>query len=320
MVDLQSIQFLGGGLQRPECVLCTRAGYIYAADWRGGVSRIAPNGELLSYLSKSAPFQIKPNGIALLPDGNFLLTHLGADDGGVYHLDRQGNLKPFLLEVDGAPLPPTNYVHLDANNRVWITVSTRISPRHLAYRKDNADGFIVMVDDKGARVVADDLGYTNECVVHPGGEWLYVNETFTRRLSRFSIAGDGSLCNKEIITEFGHGVFPDGLTFAEDGSVYVTSIVSNRVIRVDENGGQTVLLEDNDAQHVDWVERAFQASEMGRTHLDQVKSQRLKNISSLAFGGDDLKTAFLGCLLGDQIAYFHSDVAGVPPVHWDYDD
>ncbi len=320
MIDLQSIKFIGKNLHRPECVLCTNAGYIYTADWRGGVIRIAPDGEQTSFLSTSDSFQVKPNGIALMPDGSFLLAHLGPENGGVYRLDRHGALTPFLLEIDGKPLPPTNYVHLDYKHRVWITVSTRISPRHLAFRQDIEDGFIVLVDNEGARIVADHLGYTNECLVHPGGQWLYVNETFARRMSRFTIADDGSLHDKETVTVFGHGVFPDGLTFAEDGSVYVTSIVSNRVIRVKRNGEQQVLLDDYEPEHLDWVEQAFQAGELDRPHLDKIKSQLLRNISSLAFGGDDLRTAYLGCLLDDRIAYFRSDVPGAPPVHWGFDD
>jgi sugar lactone lactonase YvrE len=48
-----------------------------------------------------------------------------------------------------------------------------------------SDGFIVRVDDAGARIVADGLGYTNEVQLDPSGERLYVNETFGRRLSRW---------------------------------------------------------------------------------------------------------------------------------------
>jgi hypothetical protein len=44
----------------------------------------------------------------------------------------------------------------------------------------------------------------------------------------------------------------------------------------------------------------------------------LKNISSIAFGGPDLRTAYLGCLLGDALATFRSPVAGAPPAHWNY--
>jgi hypothetical protein len=57
---------------------------------------------------------------------------------------------------------------------------------------------------------------------------------------------------------------------------------------------------------------------MGREHLDTVKSRKLKNLSSLAFGGRNLRTAFLGSLLGDRIAFFRAPVMGRPPVHWHF--
>ena len=60
-------------------------------------------------------------------------------------------------------------------------------PRADAYRGDVASGFVLLLDQDGARIVADDLGYTNECLVTPDGNTLYVNETFSRRLSAFDI-------------------------------------------------------------------------------------------------------------------------------------
>jgi hypothetical protein len=64
------------------------------------------------------------------------------------------------------------------------------------------------------------------------------------------------------------------------------------------------------------VEAAFQAGQMGRPHLDEVKSSRLRNISSIAFTGADRRTAVLGCLLGDSLATLRVPVAGVAPSHW----
>jgi hypothetical protein len=121
-----------------------------------------------------------------------------------------------------------------------------------------------------------------------------------------------------VVTEFGAGTFPDGLAVDLDEHFWVTSPVSNRVIRVAPDGGQTLILEDSDPGHLAAVEAAFQAGTMGREHLDNVKSGKLRNISSLAFGGRDLRTAFLGCLLGERIAYFRAPVMGRPPVHWHY--
>ena len=316
-VDLDSLRFVGAGLRRPECVLATAAGDLYAADQRGngGVSRTDAAGRQTFFEARGDGFQVRPNGIALMADGAFLLAHLG-ETGGVYRLRRNGELTPHLMEVAGEALPPTNFVMIDRPGRTWATVSTRLTPRARAYRADVADGFIVLMDEAPARVVADGLGYTNECAIHPSGQWLYVNETFARRLSRFRLAADGSLGARETVTEFGPGSFPDGMVFDEEGGVWVTAVVSNRVIRVAPDGSQHVVVEDCDPDHLAWVEAAYQAGELGRPHLDTIKSRVLRNISSLAFGGPDRRTCYLGCLLGDRIAAFPSPIAGAEPVHW----
>ncbi len=262
--------------------------------------------------------QLKPNGIALLRDGSFLVTHLGADDGGVFRLHRDGRIEPWLQRVDGIDLPPTNFVVEDAQGRFWVTVSTRLQPRALGYRRSCSDGFIVRVDQRGAVIVADHLGYTNEVAIDPGGRWLYVNETFARRLSRFALHADGSLGVKQVVTEFGPGTFPDGLAFDVDGHLWVVSIVSNRLIRIAPDGEQTIWLEDADAEHLARVEAAFDAGTMGRPELDGIRSRCLRNISSIAFAGAQRRQAVLGCLLGDRLAMLDMPVAGIAPTHWNF--
>ncbi len=315
MISLDQIGFLGKGLKRPECVLATAAGTLCVSDWNGGVTRIASNGDQRRLLA-AGDVDLKPNGIALRPDGSFLIAHLGAEAGGVFHLHPSGELMPFLLEVEGEALPPTNFVLEDGQGRVWITVSTRAMPRHLGYRPGEGDGFIVLSDRRGARIVADGLGYTNELALSPDGAWLYVNETFARRLSRFRLREDGALGIRETVAEFGAGTFPDGLAFDATGAVWVVSIVSNRVIRVTPEGDQEIILEDCDEAHLAWVEDAYLAGTMGRPHLDRVEGRCLCNISSIAFGGPDLRQVYLGCLLGERLATFRSPVAGLAPPHW----
>ena len=318
--DGAGLRQLGAGLVRPECVLATARGDLYCADWRGGVAHLAPDGSQRLYAG-SLPdgSALRPNGIALLADGSFLLAQLGAEQGGVYRLTRDGRVEPWLLEVDGQALPPSNFVLADATGRSWVTVSTRLRPRSLGYRRSCNDGFIVCVQADGrASVVADGLGYANEVALHPSGRWLYVNETFGRRLARFALAADGSLGPKEVVTEFGPGTFPDGLAFDEAGDAWVVSIVSNRLIRVAPDGTQTVWLEDADAAHLAWVEAAFDAGRMERQHLDATPSRVLRNISSIAFTGTDRRTAVLGCLLGDQLATLRMPVAGAAPTHWNH--
>ncbi|MFD2205886.1 SMP-30/gluconolactonase/LRE family protein [Kiloniella antarctica] len=322
MIELNAIKKVGSKLNRPECVLSTSNGRLYTADWRGGVGVIEADGSQWYLLPKEKDLELKPNGICLMPDGSVLIAHLGAEDGGVFRIAEDGTTTPFCVEVDGVPLPPSNYVHLDTLGRVWITVSTRKIPRSEGYRPDVSDGFVVLVDPNSnggkPRIVADDLGYTNECLVHPDGKRLFVNETFARKLVSFDIAENGDLSNKKIVTEFGVGTYPDGMTFDTEGGVWITSIVSNRVIRIAPDGTQEVMIEDCKDEHLVWVEEAFQAGEMGRPHLDNAQSKALKNISSLAFGGTNLKTGYLGCLLDDCVYTFNAPFTGHAPSHWKF--
>jgi len=319
MISLDSISTVGTALQRPECVLTTANGRLYTADWRGGIGIIEADGSQWYLLPNTNNIELKPNGICLMPDGSFLTAHLGAEDGGIYRISETGELSAFCLEIDGEPLPPCNYVHLDAQNRVWITVSTRQVPRSKGYTAAITDGFVAMIDQAGnAKIVADNLGYTNECLTSPDGKQLIVNETFGRKLTAFDIDASGNLSNKRTLASFESGTFPDGLTYDAVGGIWVTSIVSNRVIRIAPDGSQELMIEDCDTDHLAWVEAAFQKGEMDRPHLDQARSKKLKNISSLAFGGDDLSTGYLGCLLDESIYTFQSPYKGHPPTHWHF--
>jgi hypothetical protein len=317
-VEKADLGFFGRDLSRPECVLCLASGDTFVSNWDGGVTRISPDGTPQHILpaAGTAPHAVATNGFAITADSDFLLADLNSEGGGVWRLSASGAVEPFLLEVDGMRVPPTNFVGSDAKGRVWVTVSTRQEPRDKAYRGDVADGYIILVDQGVARIVAEDLGYTNEAIVDPSGEWLVVNETFGRRTSRFRIGGDGSLGARETVTEYGAGVYPDGLAFDEAGGIWMTSVVSNRLIHIAPDGDQTIVFEDCNAEALANVEEAYLKGELGRTHMDSVVSDVARSISSIAFGGPDRKTAYMGNLLDDKIYRFRSPIAGAAPSHW----
>jgi sugar lactone lactonase YvrE len=320
-LSLSDVTLLGEGLVRPECVLATASGDLYTADWRGGVAHLRPDGTQTLYTGTTAdlPEGLRPNGIALEPDGSFLIANLGSELGGVWRLTRDGQLSPVLTQIDGQAIPPSNYVVRDGEGQLWLTVSTRLQPRSLDYRSDAASGFVAVLDERGARVAADGLGFTNECQISPDGRWLYVNETYGRRLSRFPISAGARLGSKQVVHEFGEGQFADGLAFDVEGKVWIAGVISNQLLRIDpEAGSAELILGETDADHVAWVEEAFRANGLGRPHMDTNPATKLRNLSSIAFGGPDLRTGYLGCLLGEQIARVQLPVGGVRPVHWHY--
>lgn len=312
----QPLSWIGSNLVRPECVLVNSQEHVFVSDFRGGVTQIFPDGTQAFYGGEHPRLgPLKTNGFALLEDGSFLVAHLGAETGGVFRVFKDGQIDDWLTHVDGEPLPPTNFVYLDHQGRIWITVSTRTQPRANAYRKSCEDGFIVLVDDKGARIVADGLGYTNELWVNPEGDRLYVNATFTRELIQYRIEDD-CLVNPSVVCTFGPGTFPDGLTMDEEGFLWVTSIVSNRIIRISPNGTSETWLEDANPAHLEWVEAAYQSDTMGRPHLDGNPAETLRNTSSLAFGKGYL---YIGSLLDTRVVRIKTDIRGIMPAHWDFE-
>lgn len=320
----KKLSYRGIGLVRPECVISHHTGWLFVpyCNGSGGISAVSPAGDTRHHLSQKLrgdiPDSLFPNGIALEDGGSFLITHLGKNRGGVYRLSPDGSVSVVTNMIDGAPMPPTNYAVPDSKGRIWITVSTTIYPRADDYRPTASTGYIALHKNGRTRIVADGIGYANECLLSADEQTLWINETFARRLTAFDVTKDG-LTNRRVVAQFGAGTFPDGLTEAVDGSLFVVSIVSNRVLRIWPDGQIETLIEDVDPNHLAAVETAFQAHEMDRPHLDTVKSECLRHTSNIAFGGQDLKTAYLGCLLGDRIASFKAPVAGRALPHWTHD-
>jgi sugar lactone lactonase YvrE len=315
-VPITALEPHGSGLKRPECVLAHSSGDVFVPEWPGGVTVVRPDGGTGTWRNTSTTLDLRPNGIALASDGSFLIANLG-DEGGIWRLERSGLLTPVLLEVDGVPLPPANFVTVDEQDRTWISVSTRLLPRQQAWHAGADDGFVVLIDSGGARIVADGLCYTNEVRPDPTGAWLYIVETFGRRVIRCRIGPRGALGTAETVFSMGRGFFPDGFAFDEDGGIWVTSLVSNRLVRF--HGEEIeIVLEDVNAGFVEGVEQAFASRTMAAEHLGRIPDTVIQQLTSVAFGGPDLRTVYLGSLHASCLYRFRSDAAGAVPPHWEF--
>ena len=310
LVPLSAITWVGEGLARPECVLTTAKGELFVGDHHSGIAEIGkPKRALVG-----APPGFIPNGVAMTRNREFLIANLGPG-GGVWRLDKEWRLFPHLFEVDGELLRVCNFVGVDLAGTEWISVSTRAFPREVSFQPGHADGFVIRRDADGAHIVADGIGFANECRVDPTGKWLYVNETVAKRISRFPVTGQ-SLGRRETVHEFGPGEFPDGFAFDAEGGVWVACVCANRLIRIETNGRRTLIVDDADPADVAWAEAYFQSPVRGRAHVEIGARRGLKNIASVAFGGPDLKTVYMGNLAGTRLPTFRSPIAGAEPVQW----
>jgi gluconolactonase len=328
-VDRGAIGYLGHDLRRPECILAERDGTIWSADARGGVMCIAPDGtQSLIVQTEDSRFDLDecqeaslltgtlPNGLAFARDGDILISNFGTDR--LEKMTREGQSVVMLDSIGGRPLGKVNFVLRDTKDRIWITVSTMVNPWSEAINATLADGAIILLDDKGARIVADGFQFTNEIRFDAAEEWLYVAETTGKRVTRLRVQPDGSLTNRETYgpSNLGAGVI-DGIAFDAYGNLWATMIFADRLIAITPKGDLLELLDDGDSDATARFETAFATGLPVPFDVTLACGGTLCPwLASITFGGKDLSTVYLGGLRASSIPFFRSPVAGLPMVHW----
>jgi gluconolactonase len=285
----QDIRFLGTELSRPECVIAERDGTLWISDNRAAVTRLDPDGrQTLIGNMKGAP-----NGLALDRHGVFYIANIG--DGKVYAMQRDGSERVICDSLEGKSLASVNFTYLDPAGRLWVTVSTQTEPRIKAVQTPIPDGYLFRIDLATGRAfkVLDGLHFTNEVRVDAAGKYLYIVETAMGRVIRTPLAADGSLGPREVYGP--EPVFPgaklDGIAFDAEGNLWATEVGRNSIVVITPAGRGHVVFEDPEAK-------------------------LLKRPASIAFGGQDLRTAYIGSLDMDRLAVFDAPVPGLPMLHW----
>jgi sugar lactone lactonase YvrE len=313
------ISYIGRDLRRAECVLATASGDIFCSGFDRGVIRIRPDGRQF-HLAPQTLVGGSPtlaNGIALRADGSFLVANI-AEGGGLLELDADG-YRLFHDCARGGVSPPVNFVMIDALGKVWITVSSTFSPRSRAYNTQTANGYIAMIENGQMRVVLDGLAYTNEIRADYDSGWLYIAETMAQRIARIRLDEHGVHGAPEVFAQMPRGAFVDGIDVDASGHVLAACIVSSELIRIDPDGGQTLVIGERNAPWVDSVQSIFEAGAMNRPQLDSSPTTRLRNISSLAYLGPGLDRIVCGNLLDDKLPVVSAPAPGRQPPHWTTD-
>lgn len=327
-VGRNEISMVGSDLRRPECILAEPDGTLWTADARGGVMRIDTDGaqtliaqqnEHAAVSAESDAMQLVlgktlPNGLAFDRDGNIVIANFGTD--AIELMTRDGASRTLYDCIDGEPLGKTNFVLTDSQGRIWFTVTTRQVPWTRSINEKTADGYVGLIDGNGIRIVADGFVGTNEIRLDANEEWLYVVETNARRISRLRVGVDGSLSDREIYGPADLGGFPDGFAFDAFGNLWITLILTEKLIALTSEGDVLTLLDDGNPDAIARYETHYANGTTTPELMGACRGTLAPMMASLTFGGADLRTVYLGSLGGTSLASFRSPVAGLPLAHW----
>jgi D-xylonolactonase len=210
---------------------------------------------------------------------------------GLHHFDEASGAFTLIVEVE--PDIPTNRLNdgvVDPQGRLWFGTMDN-------GEKVRTGAFYCFADGRLVRTAIDGITITNGPAVSPDGRLLYVVDTLKGTIDAVEIGVDGELGERwpfvRIDPRDGH---PDGPTVDREGCLWI-------------------------ALYAGWEARRY--SPAGQL-IERVRFP-VANITKIALGGDDLKTAYATTarqLLGaDDIARqpqigdlfeFRVDVPGVP--------
>lgn len=328
-INPESLNYIGEGLQRPECILAEPDGSLWVADARGGVVHIFPNRtqEIITQRHVSgidiASQDVSrffhgtlPNGLAFARNGDILISNFGTDCLEI--MKRTGETTVLLDTIDGKEIGKVNFVLRDSKDRLWITITTMKKNWIDALVPDLDDGYIARYDETGIHIVAEGLHFTNEVRFDAKEEYLYVVETTGGRILRFKCDEKGNLSDRQIYgpTHMGQGAYPDGIAFDSYGNLWGTMVYSDKLFVITPDGEMVILLDEGDHEKVKRLDEAFYNRCVTYDILFETGRGVAPWMASVTFGGPDLKTVYIGSLRATKIPYFAAPVAGLPMVHW----
>lgn len=309
-IGVDEMEKIGVGIQRPEDVVVSADGRVWAADQQSACAEILPDGSLRRIGDAGGA----PNGINMDLQGRILIANFGMfvdEPGPLQRLDVEtGEVETLVAEIDGVELTSANYPILDRRGNLWCSHST--SATTMATVLDNrADGFLFRVTPSGAvETLATGLEFANGLALNADESAIYVCQSEGCNVVRYPLNEDGSVGNGsqygpslgERLPEdfsFEEGLLPevaatiglpDGCGFDEEGNLWVTLPIANKLVAITPDGSLETIAHDP-------------------------SGETLSVPTNVSWGGDDMRDLYVGSIATNYVLKMRSPVPGMPLIH-----
>ena len=246
---------ISDGLEYPENRPLSRAedgviltdGTLIVADQRYGLAKIDLSGKVtpfgnfdaLDYEHNPPKVESGPNGVHLSPDKKYVFT---ADvfNGKIYKSSIETNSTEILYSHEYG----VNTARQDTTGSVWFTQSTenqneervfealdRAIPDGALYRLAYSEGEMI------PELIIDGLYFANGFYIDENRNKFYLSEMMKNRVLEFDLdLSTGKLSNQTTLASI---PTPDNMELNHDGKLWVASPLSNQILAIDLESGDT---------------------------------------------------------------------------------
>ena len=311
-IPLSQMEKFGSGLDRPEDVVVSKDGRVFASDQKSAVAEIFADGSI----KRIGKAYGAPNGMNMDSQGRVIIANFGIFNGSAGPLQRldveTGVVENLVNKVDGKALTSSNYPIVAKDGSIWCTHSTFADewPQALDGRKDGLVFRWREGDGDDVAIQADGLMFANGCCLDEDENHLYVNQTSGGNVVRYEIGADGTLSSE--MEPYGPilGVLPDradpanlpsaeeralwaytdGNGFDCEGNLWVTLPAANKIVAITPQGKVETIAHD-------------------------LHGALLNGPTNISFGGEDMRDLYIGSLYTDYVIKTRSPIAGMKLVH-----
>jgi 2-polyprenyl-6-methoxyphenol hydroxylase-like FAD-dependent oxidoreductase/sugar lactone lactonase YvrE len=170
----------------------------------------------------------RPAGLGFLPDGRLLVAT--ALDPKLWTVDAAGKLT-LVADLSHLATGLLNDMVVDGAGRAYVGDTGFNMAKG---EKPRPGRTILWQEGRAPTVAAEGVFFPNGCAVTPDGRFLFLAETFARRITRFAIAGNGELQDRSVFAET--DCPPDGLCLDEAGGLWIGLPEAGRFVRLNADG------------------------------------------------------------------------------------